>query len=311
MSDAQGVDTAVIFVHGLGGKPTSTWINFQGLVDEYSPEYTWWTTSDMFFYAYESLDTPIRRNAKLFGGFVECVCRGAWEKADSSNGKVKYKDVILAGHSEGGVIVRRLILDRYEAIKRAVEAKSPGADANALKAAMKPALDSDFVLASYLRLFAPACRGTNFSRWVGFLTSFSHFVSAITATSLVRNELLPNSPVLNSIRTGTEQAHVEFCELRSLFTRPIFGVPDQIVYSESYQGEEPFWDEGYDHFGVCKPNYVHKRPPDAAMIGVEYGVPVFDPIGVLVFYDCPSSKLHPHGLDPDVTLLHLILTKAI
>jgi hypothetical protein len=260
LSEAHGVDTAVIFVHGFGGKPTATWRNFHGLVDEYSTEYTWWATSDMFFYAYESLHTPIRRNAELLGGFVECVCHDAWQGAGSPDGKLKYKDVIFAGHSEGAVVVRRLILDRYEAIRLATEQANPAADANTLKFAMKPMLDSDYVLASYLRLFAPACMGTNFSSWAGFLTSFSHFVSAITASSLVRNELLPESPVLNALRIGTEEAHAEFREVRSLYTRPVFGVPDQIVYSESYRGEEPLWDDGYDHFGVCKPDYTHKRP---------------------------------------------------
>lgn len=260
LSKAEGVDTAVIFVHGFGGKPTSTWRDFQGLVDEYSDEYTWWATSDMFFYAYESLRTPIRRNAVLLGDFAEKVWHGKWQETDPPDGRLKYKDLIFAGHSEGAVVIRRLILDRYEAIKLAVENANTRAGTKAMKAATKRALDSDFVLASYLRLFAPACMGTNFSSWVGFLTSFSFFVSALTASSLVRNELLPESPVLNTLKTGTEQAHAEFREIRSLYTRPLFGVPDQIVYSESYQGEEPLWDEGYDHFEVCKPDYIHNRP---------------------------------------------------
>ena len=214
----------------------------------------------MFFYAYESLHTPIRRNATLLGNFVESVWHEKWKGTDSPDSNPKYKDLIFAGHSEGGVVIRRLILDRYEAIKREVEKANPDGDANTLKAGTKARLDSDFMLGSYLRLFAPACRGTNFSSWAGFLTSFSHLVSAITASSLVRNELLPESPVLNTLKTGTEQAHGEFRELRSLFTRPLFGVPDQIVFTESYQGEEPLWDDGYDHFGVCKPSYTHSRP---------------------------------------------------
>jgi hypothetical protein len=125
---------------------------------------------------------------------------------------------------------------------------------------MQVLLDQDFVLTAYLRLFAPACMGTNFSSWVGFLTSFSHFVSATTASYLVRNELLPESPILKTLKEGTENAHSEFSALRSLFTRPLFGIPDQIVFSESYRGEKPLWDEGYDHFSVCKPDYTHKRP---------------------------------------------------
>jgi hypothetical protein len=260
LSESQDADTAVIFVHGLGGKPTSTWRNFQGLVDEYSTKYVWWATTDMFFYSYESLQTPIRRNASLLGKFVQDVWYENLKEIDSPDRNSRYKDLIFAGHSEGGVVVRRLILDRYEAIEQKIKNALPKANQNTLRAAMRAELNSDCVMCSYLRLFAPACRGTNLSSWTGFLTSFSHFVSAITASSLVRNELLPESPVLNSLMTGTEQAHAKFHDVRSLYTRPIFGVPDQIVYSESYQGEEPLWDVGYDHFTVCKPGYTHERP---------------------------------------------------
>jgi len=214
----------------------------------------------LFFYAYESFHTPIRYNAKRLDNFVEGVWQNTWQGTSTDANIVKYKDLILAGHSEGAVVIRRLILDRYEAIKLAVERANPAADTKGVKAAMKSALDSDFVLASYLRLFAPACMGTNFSSWIGFLTSFSHFVSAVTASSLVRNELLPGSPILNTLKAGTEKAHAEFAEIRGLYTRPLFGIPDQVVCSESYQAEEPLWDEGYDHFGVCKPSYTHKRP---------------------------------------------------
>src|SRR5947207_7847931 len=72
-------DVAVVFVHGFAGKPTSTWIDFQGLVDEYSPDYPWWTISDLFFYGYNSLDVPIRRNAELLGSFVEKLWQDTWQ----------------------------------------------------------------------------------------------------------------------------------------------------------------------------------------------------------------------------------------
>jgi hypothetical protein len=255
-SKAQGADTAVVFVHGFGGKPTSTWKDFHGLVDEYSGQYTWWATSDLFFFAYESLRTPIRHNATLLGDFIEDVWHGRWDGSSS----VKYKDLILAGHSEGGVIIRRLILDRYHSVRLAVETASPHADARARNTLIGSALSNDFLLASHLRLFAPACMGTNFSSWYGFLTSFSHFVSALTSTSLVRNELSPESTVLENLKSGTEQAHGDFPHVRALYTQPLFGVPDQIVVSDSYQGEAILWDKGYDHFTVCKPNYTHKRP---------------------------------------------------
>jgi pimeloyl-ACP methyl ester carboxylesterase len=260
LSDAPNVDTAVIFVHGFGGKPTSTWKNFHELADEYSAEYPWWATSDMFFYAYESLHTPIRYNATLLGNFADSVWRGAWMGIDPADPNLKYRDLIFTGHSEGGVVIRRLVLDRYQALELSAKNATASADKATLAETMKLTLNSDYVLRSYLRLFAPACKGTNFSSWAGFLTSFAHLVSAIAASSLVRNELMPESPVLRTLEAGTEKAHADFGEIRALYTRPLFGVPDQIVYSESYQGEEPFWDRGYDHFSVCKPEYAHKRP---------------------------------------------------
>jgi hypothetical protein len=260
LSHAPSVDTAVIFVHGFGGKPTSTWRNFHLLVDEYSPEYSWWSTSDLFFYAYESLGTPIRRNASRLGVFVESIWRSDWKPKTKSDDSRKYKDLILAGHSEGGVIIRRLVLDRYETMKKSVEEANPSVEPVTLESELKKALSADYLLAAYLRLFAPACRGTNFSSLIGFLTALSRLVYAVSVSPLVRNELLHDSPVLSTLQAGTEQAHARFREIRSLYTRPIFGVPDQIVYSESYQGEEPLWDEGYDHFSVCKPSYTHKLP---------------------------------------------------
>jgi pimeloyl-ACP methyl ester carboxylesterase len=260
LSNNSKIDRAAIFVHGFGGKPTSTWVDFHRLADEYCPEYPWWSTSDMFFYSYESLGTPIRHNAELLGDFVGRVWLDEWRDNFSIHSRRHYEDMILVGHSEGAVIIRRLILDRYEAIKQAVKAAHPTMEDNTLKTRMLEALGSDSLLTSHLRLFAPACRGTNFSSWVGFMTSLSHFLAAIASSSLVRNELRPDSPVLESLKTGTEKAHSDFPELSSLFTRPLFGVPDQIVISDSYAGEMLLWDVGYDHFAVCKPNYTHKRP---------------------------------------------------
>ena len=259
-SSAESPDTAIVFVHGFGGKPTGTWRNFQGLVDEYSGKYPWWKTSDLFFYAYDSLHTPIRRNASLLGTFVEHVWSGKWRSTDSPSGSVEYKHLIFAGHSEGGVVIRRLILDRYDAIKVKIRTANPEIDPASYRAAMKTGLASDFILASHLRLFAPACRGTNFSSLVGFLTSLSHLVSALTSTFLVRNELLKDSPVLTTLQAATEAAHAEFETVRSLFTQPMFGDSDQIVYAESYREETLLWDVGHDHFSVCKPDYLHQVP---------------------------------------------------
>jgi hypothetical protein len=251
-------DTAIIFVHGFNGKPTSTWRDFHGLVDEYSSDHEWWGTSDMFFYSYESLHTPIRKNAQKLTEFVEGVWRGV-KSREINTSRGNYKDLILVGHSEGGVVIRRMILDRFEAHSEAIRQTEP-VDRHAYRDAMKVVLESDFLMRAYLRLFAPACMGTNFSSWAGFLTSLPLLVGSIAASSLVRNELLPTSTVLNNLKLGTEEAHSEFPKIRSLFTSPLFGVPDHIVTSDSYRGEELLLEEGWSHTSICKPTHKYKRP---------------------------------------------------
>jgi pimeloyl-ACP methyl ester carboxylesterase len=255
----QNANTAVIFVHGFGGSPTGTWRDFQGLIDEYSPEYPWWKASDLFFFSYDSIKTPIRFNARRLAQFVDDTWSGSWtESLKSKPRKRSYKDLILAGHSEGAVLIRRVVLDRFEAIS-SKHARRPNRR-------LLNALQADYILRSRLRLFAPACCGTNFSSWVGFLTSYSFFISAVTASLLVRNELRPDSTVLLNLKAGTERAHSAFPSVRALYTEPLFGVPDQIVTSESYQGESIHWQRGCDHFAICKPRYTYKRPLEFVQI---------------------------------------------
>jgi pimeloyl-ACP methyl ester carboxylesterase len=252
-SDDAGTKTAVVFVHGFGGSPTGTWRNFHGLIEEYSSEYPWWTTSDLFFFAYDSIKTPIRFNATRLAEFVAEAWEGRWTlEIKPKIKKRSYGNLILAGHSEGGVLIRQLILDRFEAIRRS-HAENSGQK-------VLRALQTDYILRSYLRLFAPACCGTNFSSWIGFLNSYSFLVSAITSSLLVRNELRPGSTVLSTLQRETEDAHVKFPTVRAFYAEPLFGVPDQIVTSQSYRGELIHWEQNSDHFAVCKPKYLYKRP---------------------------------------------------
>jgi hypothetical protein len=50
LSKGATVDTAIVFVHGFWGKPTSTWGDFSELVRLYTPDYPWLAMSDIFLY---------------------------------------------------------------------------------------------------------------------------------------------------------------------------------------------------------------------------------------------------------------------
>lgn len=249
----RSADRMVVFVHGFAGSPTCTWLDFQGLVKICSPNYPWWDKADLFFYSYESLRTPIGVNARRLEKFVDHILSNDATGSPlfpSWNGNPHAK-LILVGHSEGAVVIRRWLLDRFGRIERASGYK----DNQVLKAAKV-----DLALNSEVRLFAPACMGTNFSSLLGFATSFWALVSALASSSLVRNELLPNSPVLEPIKTGTENANTRFREIPGFAAKVLFGDTDQVVYTAAYKCDDIEYADNQDHFSVCKPNFGYLRP---------------------------------------------------
>ena len=253
LSDDPSVDTTVVFVHGFGGRPTSTWLDFHGLVKMCSGKYPWWQKSDLFFYSYESLKTPILANAERLGLFLNHIL------SKDENGALRFsasqsaskRQMVLVGHSEGAVVIRRMLLDRFNTLKQTPQLKA---------AKLKAALKADIVLNSRLRLFAPACMGTNFSSLLGFATSFSTLIAAVASSSLVRNELLKDSPVLTQIREETDKARTKFPNVPSFTANVLFGVPDQVVYTVSYSWDDTKTLKGHDHFSICKPQFSYLRP---------------------------------------------------
>jgi hypothetical protein len=247
-------DTAVIFVHGFAGSPTGTWLDFHGLVKICSPNYPWWDNADLFFYSYESLRTPILVNAGSFDRFVAHILSKdptGIPRFPASTGSPHSK-LVLVGHSEGAVVIRRWILNCFKKIEKASDYK----DDRILTAAR-----ADLALNSQLRLFAPACMGTNFSSLLGFATSFS-LISAIASSSLVRNELKPNSPILEPLKTGTENASAKFREIHGFKAKVLFGEHDQVVHTEAYDCDDidPDFPTGHDHTSVCKPEFKYLKP---------------------------------------------------
>jgi len=264
LSESEHVDTAVIFVHGFGGSATGTWRNFQGLVEEYSSEYPWWNAWDLFFYSYESLKTPIGVNAHRLRSFLKDVLSSSnlreIKPIDGAQptftwGSSDYQILFCVGHSEGAVVIRRMILDRLNEAREGVEGIHDGPITN-----LGSGRAGDLLMNASMRFFAPACLGTNFSSWFGFGMSFSTLISALAASSLVRNELLPESPILKQIQSETETAHKGFPSMRALTAKVLFGDRDQVVYTGAYNCDGVFYERGQDHFSICKPKYIYRRP---------------------------------------------------
>lgn len=224
-------NAAVLFVHGYGGSPSATWQSFPLLLEDRDSNL--WGSVDAFFYSYESWRTPIVANAQKLKSFVDTHILSV---AD-------YKSLICVGHSEGAVLIRKMVLQRVKQFR---------VDGN-------NALSTDLISNSRLRLFAPACLGTNFSSFLGFILTWSAFVSAIAASSLTRNELRSESPVLLNLREETKR-EVEMSPFIGLTARNVFGVRDQVVYADGYPNDEVIFWEGHDHFSLCKPRLAFIEP---------------------------------------------------
>jgi hypothetical protein len=261
--------SAIVFVHGFAGSPTGTWCDFQGLSSRYAKEYPWWRDAALFFYSYDSMRSPIYYNAVRLRSFLEYILsvrvdfhHNANDPGPSMNDENpwKYENLLLVGHSEGAVVIRRMVLNAIEALTR--HGREQNLDEVKLREWVNQGAHGSLILRARLRLFAPACAGTNFSGVVGFVGNLSHFFSALASSSLVRNELLRGSPVLCSLQTGTDLAYRDHPNIHALTAKILFGSNDQIVYTDKYGCDEiiePFA-EGHDHFSVCKPKHTYMRP---------------------------------------------------
>jgi|HubBroStandDraft_6_1064221.scaffolds.fasta_scaffold222158_2 pimeloyl-ACP methyl ester carboxylesterase len=253
--------SAIVFVHGFAGSPTGTWCDFHGLTEEYAADYPWWQDATLFFYSYDSTKKPIHYNAVRLLDFLKTVLAADPKTPlPGPNFIWKYQQLLLVGHSEGAVVIRRTILNQIEALaKLGCQQNVPPP---ALAGWIQNNARGNLLLEAKLCFFAPAIGGTNFSGVLGFVHGVSSFFSALASSSLVRNELLQESPILKALRSGTEQACTSYPNIHALSAQILFGSQDQVVYTDKYDCDEfaePFA-EDHDHFSVCKPKYAYKRP---------------------------------------------------
>lgn len=250
---------AIVFAHGFAGSPTATWAHFHHMCEEYAPNYPWYDQSDLFFYKYDSIRKAILYNATRFRTFLMQILGN--RRSDSPcfepDTNWNYQKLLLVGHSEGGVVIRQMVLDRFRALTKYAETKSGiPADIIGDRAA------GDLILNSQLVLFAPAIGGTNFAGLLGFAHEVSRLIAAIAASSTARNELKPDSPTLKDLKDGTEAAHKNHSHVQALTARILFGSDDHVVFTRKYEGDdmiEPYA-EDHTHTSVCKPTYVYKLP---------------------------------------------------
>src|ERR1035437_24883 len=121
---------AVVFVHGFGGDSCGTWSHFQMLIDELDEFRAWFSTTDLFFFQYKSVWERIDSSVDRVLRFLDAMVPRPEEEhflvvlnpilSEETIEMVRlsalpasrvYEELILVGHSEGGVVIRKAILD--------------------------------------------------------------------------------------------------------------------------------------------------------------------------------------------------------
>lgn len=243
VSHAPEVKRLVVFVHGFMGNALGTWDEFPagGSVRG------WWRQADMLFVKYEStrdningVANRLRRNLEFFYPQLHAEVReidGIKPRADVDT---PYEELLLVGHSLGGVILRRSLADAAEDWEqRSTDDES----------ATRPA-----ILDGHVRLFSPAIGGFRAAGILGLLKATLSWsaVEMFVRRASAYTDLQPDSPTLARIRERTERLIQAGHE--SLRAHIVWANPDNVVLAERYDGDfvDDSWDET-NHRSVCKP----------------------------------------------------------
>jgi pimeloyl-ACP methyl ester carboxylesterase len=254
ISDADNVDTAVIFVHGFLGGAESTWLNFQEAICSQVTDH--WSKCDVFFFSYRSFRDDITESADDLLKFIQKIFPDPPESIFKIPKRVRglpcllelalvrptYEQLVLVGHSEGGIVIRRAVDLAY-------------------------AREITTVLMARLALFAPAHKGVKLSGWIGACL-------AVGRVDAILIPILNTSPAFVEMKQGPLLAEVESHTLAyqseskaagkgvpALHAHIVYGKDDHVVQKGFIKGDCLHSSEkGKDHISICKPKTGYDRP---------------------------------------------------
>lgn len=244
----------VVFVHGFRGGATRSWRNFP----DGGKERRWWRESDLLFVGYPSHRDNIAATAyrlrqevprfypSLPHEFLEVDGIALASRSDTL-----YEELILVGHSLGGVVIRRALIDAAEewAQQLAVDPQAPRP---------KP-------LDAKVYLFSPATAGFRPAGWLGFLRSGPAWtlIEMQLRRASAYSDLQQGSEILEHTKRRTEAAlgGSRVSDLSALRAQILWANPDDVVIAERYDTDfvDHFID-GQDHGSLCKPHEMYPTP---------------------------------------------------
>jgi pimeloyl-ACP methyl ester carboxylesterase len=272
VSDDPTADTAVIFVHGFLGDAEGTWISFQELICSKAAKFPLWSKCDAFFFSYRSFRDDITESAADLRKFIQAVfpapppwifksatkLPGLPTMVKLTQAQHTYKQLILVGHSEGGIVIRRAVELAY------------GKKLND-------------ILNARLALFAPAHKGVKLSGWIGACL-------AIGRVDAILMPVLSSSPAFNEMKDKAlleeiENNRGEYRKEEIAAHEPVspafdahvvFGKKDNVVVKGAYAWDCLYDSKiGKDHVTICKPKADYDDPVTFVLDRVK-GVPCKD-----------------------------------
>jgi hypothetical protein len=267
------VKRAVVFVHGFSGKASDTWRDFYRLIDNPAAASAWWETVDLYFFDYErqSIFSQISRNTLTLMNFLDFI----WPKPDPAMASIltglqrpddfEYEDITLVGHSEGGLLIRKVILETARHNQDIETYRLLHDRTGKSEPAAKGLLKAD------LRLFAPAIAGESISGILGLISALP-FIKPITGTSAAKLGLAPIAIPVTSARKATDD-YTEYLSMGCFRAHILWADDEKIVTSEPYQRDHSCKNlpAGTDHSGVCKPKLLYPLPLSFVEKGVVNG----------------------------------------
>ena len=252
-------ETAIIFVHGFAGDSVETWVDFQGRVDLWNRD-DWWEKADLFFFSYPSVKRSTAVSADRLLKWIRRIFPHPdphWFELDTADipqefyeleyrisvrpEPFSYKKLVLVGHSEGGIILRRMMINM-----------------------VKSEQDRELLRNASLRLFAPALFGAMPTGIFGTLLQ-SAFLGGFARMWLhhgaAYQEMKQNSKILDAIKEETERFARDDPLNTALRALILWGEDENIVQQGEYECDIR-WDclEKHDHVSICKPTDSFEIP---------------------------------------------------
>lgn len=265
------VETAVVFVHGFGGDAAGTWAHFQQFIDDRDDFRERFASVDLYFVQYQAVWESISSSVDRLGTFIAKVVfdpespqfqvplgplllgvdtpiaemledrRADDHRAGTLLARPPghlYRTLVIAAHSEGGVVVRQTILRTYDG-----QGNSPLYDAR-------------------LALFAPALFGYEPSGVLGTmmnLPGLGRVIDACLRSSPAYRDLQRDSKfkLLSTLQTRTEELKDVAIGFRASL---LWGRKDRILQDGQYVGDDVYYKDDLGHIAICKPTGDYDDP---------------------------------------------------